>query len=185
MARYAAGDGDAFAAVYDAVRPRLYAYLLRCTGDVNTTADLLQQTFLHVHRARGQFTPGADVFPWVLGIARHLVIDLARTPNRQLVLTSETTLAERPGREAAADELVHARELAARLAVHVKRLPAQQRRAFQLIKMQNVSMSEAAAILKISVGAVKQRLYRAQETLRSLVTEFGRIESQFEQGVTR
>src|SRR5580658_2571241 len=53
MERYSAGDDAAFVAVYDAVAPQLHAYLLRRTRNSARADDLLQQTMLHIHRARG------------------------------------------------------------------------------------------------------------------------------------
>src|SRR3954463_15831509 len=68
MSRYAAGDELAFEGVYDEVAPRLASYLQRRLRDRARIEDLVQQTFLHIHRARGSFIPGAQVFPWALAI---------------------------------------------------------------------------------------------------------------------
>jgi len=78
MERYANGDGAAFADLYDAIAPRLLAFLRRATRDGVAAEDLMQQTFLQIHRARGSFIPGAPVIPWALAIAKRLMIDGAR-----------------------------------------------------------------------------------------------------------
>src|SRR5262249_37240564 len=57
MERYAAGDDDAFEALYDSLAGRLYAYLRR--HDPRACDDLLQETFLRMHKARGTFVTGA------------------------------------------------------------------------------------------------------------------------------
>src|SRR5437762_115258 len=64
MARYGAGEDAAFALVYDAVAPSLERYLVRHTRDQALAEDLLQQTFLKMHRHRGSFLPGSAVMPW-------------------------------------------------------------------------------------------------------------------------
>src|SRR3981081_1794597 len=64
MERDAAGDDTAFGLVYDALAPRLYRYLVRQTRDRARAEDLLQQTLLHIHRARDRFIPGKEVSPW-------------------------------------------------------------------------------------------------------------------------
>ena len=59
MERYAGGDEAAFADLYDAVAPSLLRFLRRGTHDASAAEDLMQQTLLHIHRARGSFIPGA------------------------------------------------------------------------------------------------------------------------------
>src|SRR5215472_14293870 len=85
MERYAAGDDAAFPSVYDAVAPRLYGYLLRQTRDRARAEDLLQQTMLHIHRARIRFIAGAEVMPWAFAIARRLLLDGLRRNKREMV----------------------------------------------------------------------------------------------------
>jgi RNA polymerase sigma-70 factor (ECF subfamily) len=176
MERYAAGEVAAFDELYAALAPRLYAYLLRRTSDPELTADLLQQTLLQVHRARCRFIPGADVLPWVLAIARRLVIDSARSASRQAGRVSDTELVEMAAPTTPADDVVHAHQLAAQLARGVEQLPPPQRQALELLKGQNLSLSEAASRLHITVGALKLRLHRAHQTLRGLVAALEQAE---------
>src|SRR6202044_212579 len=85
MERYSKGDDAAFAVVYDAIAPRLYRFLLRQTRDPGRAEDLLQQTMLHIHRARDRFIPGAEVTPWAFAIARRLVVDGVRRGRREVL----------------------------------------------------------------------------------------------------
>ena len=78
MERYARGDEAAFAELYDAIAPRLLRFLCGATRDAFAAEDLMQQTLLHVHRARGTFIAGSPVMPWALAIARRLMTDRAR-----------------------------------------------------------------------------------------------------------
>src|SRR5262245_63326335 len=78
MERYAAGDDAAFEALYDALADRLYAYVRRHVPDPHVCDDLVQETFLRMHRARGTFMTGAAVLPWAFAIARRLVVDRVR-----------------------------------------------------------------------------------------------------------
>jgi len=75
MERYARGDEAAFAELYDAIAPRLLGFLRKATRDASAAEDLMQQTLLHMHRARGSFIPGAPVLPWAFAIARRLLTD--------------------------------------------------------------------------------------------------------------
>src|SRR5580704_16532600 len=85
MERYAAGDDAAFVLVYDTLAPRLYGYLLRQTRQSSRAEDILQQTLLHIHRARARFIPGAEVMPWAFAIARRLLVDSVRRGRREVL----------------------------------------------------------------------------------------------------
>jgi RNA polymerase sigma-70 factor (ECF subfamily) len=166
MERYAAGDSAAFAQVYDALAPRLFGYLLRQTRDRARAEDLLQQTMLHIHRARDRFIPGAEVRPWAFAIARRLLVDEVRR-GRRVVLSDdgdpELGVSEHPQ----ADEVVQAGELAHRIQTILNGLPTSQRAAFELIKQEGLTVAEAAQILGTTVAAVKLRAHRAYEALRA------------------
>jgi RNA polymerase sigma-70 factor (ECF subfamily) len=168
MARYSAGDDAAFALLYDGLAPRLYGYLLRWTRDAARAADLLQETFLHMHRARERFMVGCRVTPWAFAIAHRLAIDSARGEQRERVNRSAIggQWPDGTSDEAVADDLVDARRLASRLQRQLDGLPGSQREAFELVRLEGLSVSEAASALGTTVGAVKLRLHRACEALR-------------------
>ena len=168
MDRYAAGDDAAFAEVYDAVAPRLYAYLRKQTRDAALAEDVLQQTLLKMHLARGSFLSGAPEMPWAYAIARRLYVDNLRRGRREvLATTDEPRETEVQAGEPTADELVAASQLAVRLEAELARLPEAQRTAFALVKQEGLSMAEAASVLGTTVSAVKLRAFRAYQTLRS------------------
>jgi RNA polymerase sigma-70 factor (ECF subfamily) len=171
MARYAEGDDAAFGDVYDAVAPRLYEYLLGHVRSRALAEDLVQQTFLQLHRARGSFMPGSELNPWVFAIARRIMIDGFR--RRKL---EENDLRDRRWMVAEAssdapDEAVAARRTAARIYEALARLPETQRTAFTLTKQKGLSVAEAAEALGTTITAVKLRTHRAVETLRAVLRD--------------
>jgi RNA polymerase sigma-70 factor (ECF subfamily) len=170
MERYASGDDAAFAAVYDALAPRLYGFLLRQTRQTARAEDLLQHTMLKIHAARGTFIPGAEVTPWAFAIARRLLVDSIRRGKREL-LTDDGQLD--PGRSPGPgpDEMTQARELANRVDKVLAKLPSSQRVAFELIKTEGLSVAEAAQVLGTTVAAVKLRAHRAYEALRAALED--------------
>jgi RNA polymerase sigma-70 factor (ECF subfamily) len=168
MERYARGDDAAFAELYDLLAPRLIGYLTRQTRDTARAEDLVQQTLLRIHRARGRFLPGAAVFPWAVAIARRLLIDDLRRRRGDggvRSLDDEPHL-EPPDPAPTAVELVAAGELLARIRLELAKLPESQREAFELIKEDGLSLAEAAAVLGTTVTAVKLRAHRAYLALR-------------------
>jgi RNA polymerase sigma-70 factor, ECF subfamily len=168
MERYAAGDDSAFSAVYDALCPRLHSYLLRQVKDPPRAEDLLQQTMLQIHCARGRFLAGADVIPWAFAIARRLMIDSFRRRKHEAILDDEPAAAAR-STGPAADDLLHAKRVAANLEREIARLPETQRVAFELVKRDGLSLREAAQVLGTTVTAIKLRAHRAYVALREAV----------------
>lgn len=82
MERYAAGDDQAFSELYDALAPALFDFLLSELPEAPRAEEVLTQTLLSIHGARGRFLAGADVVPWAFAIARRLLIDSARSDTR-------------------------------------------------------------------------------------------------------
>jgi RNA polymerase sigma-70 factor, ECF subfamily len=172
MGRYASGDDAAFAILYDNLAPRLHVYLVRQTRDQSRADDLLQQTLLHMHRARGRFTPGAEVLPWAFAIARRLLIDsLRRTKYEVLGDGDESGRGEPAGDIRGADDLLDSKRLAQAVERELAKMPEPHRVAFELIKKDGLSVKEAAAVLGTTATAVKLRAHRAYVALRAALGE--------------
>lgn len=179
MDRYAAGDDTAFSELYDALSPRLLAFLVRRTRDSELAADLLQQTFLQMHCARRHFTPKAEVLPWAFAIARRLIIDRVRKAQHEPARSSESSsrpperldddsslVAEQASPEGGPDAALERAQVARRIDRELARLPDAHREAFELVKRDELSMAEAAQVLGTTVSAVKLRAHRCYEALR-------------------
>jgi RNA polymerase sigma-70 factor (ECF subfamily) len=168
MDRYACGEDAAFSELYDALAPRLLAFLLRRTRSASAADDLLQQTFLQMHCARQHFAAGADVIPWAFAIARRLLIDTYRKGGRELLDDGEADGA----RDSAApdplpDQNVVVRRLSRRVDEVLARIPEAHRVAFDLVQRDGLSMAEAAEVLGTTVATVKLRAFRSYEALRA------------------
>jgi RNA polymerase sigma-70 factor, ECF subfamily len=168
MDRYAQGDDAAFSDLYDALAPRLFGYLLRQTRNTAKAEDLVQQTFLQMHCARGRFICGADVVPWAFAIARRLLIDWVRRSGREVSLELREEGGAPPPMSTAPppDEMLHCKELALSIERELARLPDAHREAFQLLKQEGLSLVEAAQVLGTTVSAVKLRAHRTYQALR-------------------
>lgn len=183
MERYCDGDASAFRALYALVAPRLLGYLVKMARERAVAEDLLQHTFLKLHRARAAYVRGADPLPWIYSIAHRTFLDETRRRKRAVVRVGEGD--ELPEQQAdlrgeaedrrdeprADPELVKAALDA--LAV----LPAQQREAVVLTKLDGKSVAEAAQIAGTTVGAMKVRAHRGYEALRSLLGARGAKEA--------
>jgi RNA polymerase sigma-70 factor (ECF subfamily) len=173
MARYQDGDATAFRELYAQVAPRLLGYLMKMARSRAVAEDLVQQTFLKVHRARGAYVRGADPLPWIYSIAHRTFIDEARKTKRAGVRVADD---EVPEVAAGIDGVTADRrddhvdpELAAAALAALAELPEAQREAVVLTKLDGKSVAEAAEIAGTSVGAMKVRAHRGYEALRKLL----------------
>jgi RNA polymerase sigma-70 factor (ECF subfamily) len=138
--------------------------------------DLLQQTFLKVHRARSTYVSGAAPLPWLYAIAHRTFLDEARRRRRakvQLHATGEPVVdvaVGLTGRDRDFENDAGDRELADWALRALDALPASQREALVLTKLEGKSSAEAAAISGTTPGAIKLRAHRAYVTLRKLFT---------------
>lgn len=175
MERYARGDDSAFSAVYDAVAPSLLAYATRVLGDRSRAEDVVQNTLLRMHRARGRFIAGAQVMPWAFTIARRLILDVRRRRRRDERLRHKQLATEvDAGGDPGPDEELVAVQTGAALSAAFGQLPAAQRATYELLRRDGLSLAQAAAALGTTVTAVKLRLHRAVEALRAAANGEGR-----------
>jgi len=167
MAAYAKGETAAFAEVYDDVAPRLEAFLLGRSRDRALIEDVVQQTFLQIHAARGSFIPGAAVAPWAVSIAWHLFLDLRRKRGREEMWDPQdeeagaVALSGEPDGEA----WVAGRELGDELGRAYASLTPPQRQAFDL-RAAGHSISGAARVLNTTPTGIKLRVHRALSVMR-------------------
>src|SRR6187431_3742203 len=172
MAQYCDGDASAFRALYALVAPRLLGYLMKMARERAVAEDLLQLTFMKLHRARPAYVRGADPLPWIYSIAHRTFLDEARRVKRAVVRVGEgDDLPEqqadlRGDAEDRRDEPRADPELVKAALDALAGLPAQQREAVVLTKLDGKSVAEAAEIAGTSVGAMKVRAHRGYVALR-------------------
>lgn len=177
MSRYAEGHDPAFNEIFNGLAPRLHKFLQRLCGSPELAHDLIQETFLRIHRARGSFVPGNPVVPWAYAIARNCFVSHARSPKTKAARTnldiSDHEVAA--GAEANAEEAATARQSAEIVERTLAGMSAINREAFVLLRFEGQSVAAAAQILGTSEGAVKLRAFRAYECLRAALkaTELG------------
>ena len=127
--------------------------------------DVVQEVLLSIHSARHTYRPGRPLAPWVRAIARNASIDWLRREIRLRRRTSDTDTAAIPAPEAAGD--VEARPLPPSLRRALEKLPEPQREAVLLLKVEGLSVAEAARRVGVSPGAIKLRAHRGYRALRT------------------
>lgn len=173
MQRYCDGDAHAFRELYTLVAPRLLGYLMKMARSRAVADDMLQLTFLKVHRARAAYVRDADPIPWMYSIAHRTFIDETRRVKRAIVQSAGDDLPEIAasitGESADRRDEPIDPELAKTALAALAQLPEQQREAVVLTKLDGKSVAEAADIAGTTVGAMKVRAHRGYEALRKLL----------------
>jgi RNA polymerase sigma-70 factor, ECF subfamily len=167
MQRYARGDAAAFAVVFDAVAPHVHRYARRVLRESAAADDIVQQTLLRMHRARGDFSPEGKVLPWAYSIARNLIRDQLRQKRREDELRRRAERCVRPAFPPPPDAQLDAEETMASLRSCFASLPGAQQTAYLLMHNEGLSLAEGARQLGITIVALKLRVHRAVARLRA------------------
>jgi RNA polymerase sigma-70 factor (ECF subfamily) len=157
MARYQAGEFGAARTLIEQLSPQLRRFFVAQSASRTHADDLLQETWLRIHKVRHTYRPGEPLLPWLYAIARYVRVDhyrrMSRTPVHESRLEEVAApLTEDPGAE----------ELEALLAP----LSTSEREIIVMMKVAGMSLEEVARAMSCSVGAVKQKVHRAYESLR-------------------
>ena len=166
MMAYQAGRLEAFDALYRKLAPKLRGYLSSLTYNVTTTEDLLQETFLQIHRSRHTYGPPRPVRPWAFAIARHVYLMHRRACARRYRVETGAfeELPEVPV-PPVMEQLGSHRDVWNALAA----LSDDRREAVLLHHVWGFSFGEIGAMLGIREGTAKVRAHRALGALRTLL----------------
>lgn len=164
MARYAEGDLVAFQELYGRYERRLYGFCLRYLGDPDAAADVFQEVFKRVVDARYRYRPRDRFASWIFTIAHRVCVDHTRSKERAGALADPPLDGAAQIQEDFEERLAREAELRSLLSS----LPREQREVLLLSKYYGLSYREVAEIVGSTETAVKQKVYRALQTLRAL-----------------
>lgn len=156
MQRVQAGDAASYQALFDRHNRAVYGFLLRSAGRPEHAAELFQETWLKVHRARQTWDSGQRFRPWLFGIAANTRRDAARRAGRQLPTVE---LLESPAPRARPEDHIT-------LERAIAELPEPLREAFLLGAVHGFDHNEVAEQLGISPDNARARISRARAALR-------------------
>jgi RNA polymerase sigma-70 factor, ECF subfamily len=164
MARVQDGDREACRILLDDIGPMLSNFLRRRIADREDAEDVYQETLVAFFQARHTYEPSRPLEPWLFAIARNVAADHAR---RYWTRVSVEQLVDKAPEPSAVGEPRSDPNLEEALA----RLPDQQREAFSMVKLEGMSIEEAAHRVGISVGALRVRAHRAYKALKKLIAD--------------
>lgn len=178
MLAFREGDAAAFETLFRRWAGPLLRYLERMLRDAGAAEELVQETFLRVHRARSSYRPEARFSTWLYRIGTNLALNEMRRPARRVPHASvddddwEYLAICSP----ASDDVAHARRGIEAVDRALGALPEQQRAALWLAGVEGHSYAEVAEALETSEEAVKALVHRAR---RSLAARLAKLEKAF------
>ena len=164
------GDAAAHKALLMALSGHLRAYfkhqLARIGRGSADAEDLVQETLIAVHTRRHTYDRSQPFTPWVYAIARYRLVDYLRRSKRS---TTDVPIEE--AEEVLTDDDPSSVESTLDLAQLMARLSPKARQAIQFVKLDGLSVSEAAARSGMSQSAVKVSVHRGLRALSRFAAE--------------
>lgn len=161
----AKGDSKSFESLFYKYQDYVYGYSLKVLKNKQLAEDISQEVWMRVIRNSASYKPTSSVKSWIMSIASNLTIDEFRKSKKWIDLTEEQwSSMEDP--QGDLEKLFDNKQLHSKLNEAFLLLPENQRVILAMILMEELSQSEVAVRLSISVGAVKAVLFRARENLR-------------------
>jgi RNA polymerase sigma-70 factor (ECF subfamily) len=157
-------DGDAFAAIFDLHRDRVFRHALRMTASVHDAEDLTAASFLELWRRRKSVrVVDGSVLPWLLVTTTNLGKNLARGQRRYraLIATLPRTEDARSSEDVTVERIEQLR-IAAQVREALNTLTPADAALIVLTMFEHYSPAQAAVVLGISDGAARTRIHRAR-----------------------
>ena len=168
VARFRAGDEEAYAEIHRRHRAALVAFARRMlAGSGHDAEDIVQDTFIRAYRGLRVTERPMTLRPWLYMIARNRALDALRTPQRTECYDDATGLAAVPAADPA--QRVADRDEIRQLVAEIGRLPERQRMALVLREFDGRTHAETARALHTTVPATKSLINRARSNLGAAV----------------
>ncbi len=166
------GSKEAYGKLVYLHQKRLLRLVFMMLGRRDAVEDIIQEAFIKGYQALADFDLDKPFYPWISTIARNLALNYIKRDLRQESLEEleKTAVSFAETGESPLDDLI-VKENEKRFARAVLALPEAYRTVFVLRMMENLSYEEIAGQLKISVGTVDSRLYRAREKLVEMLKD--------------
>jgi RNA polymerase sigma-70 factor, ECF subfamily len=177
MERIGGGDHSAFRQLVERHQHAVIGTVAKMLGNPSEAEDIAQQVFLRIWRHAKRYRPDAKFTTYLFTITRNLVFNETRRKGRKKEISSEEReesshrhVEDSPDRQP--DSQVLQAELQSAVDQAISQLPEVQRMAVVLRRYDQLSYEEIAAVLNLSVSAVKSLLFRARTALRESLSDY-------------
>ena len=162
------GGGDAFGALYDRHRDRVFRHAYRLCGNHHDAEDIMAAAFLELWRRRNHVrVVEGSILPWLLVTTTNVARNRARAAARYQRLLNSLPRNQEDGDPTADPYRRYQNQLDQDLAQALATLNVEDLHLMSLIVFEEQTVAAAAAVLKLTPAAAKSRLHRARQRLRA------------------
>lgn len=177
LSRIANGEADGLRQLYDAFSTRVYNTAVSYVQDASDAEEVTQDVFVEIWRGATKFGGSSAVSTWIYRITVNRSLDVLRHRRRKKRTAVLLRLFDPKSGKPEYDipDFLHPGIMMERqedsklLFAAIDGLQVQQKTAFILRHVENLSQKEVAEVMKLSVGAVEQLLQRAKGNLRKMI----------------
>lgn len=162
------GEGDAFGALYDRHRDRIFRHAYRLCGNHHDAEDIMAASFLELWRRRKQVrVVEGSILAWLLVTTTNMARNRARAAARYHRLLNSLPRNQEAGDPTADPYRRYQNQLDQDLAQALATLSAEDLHLVSLIVFEDHTIAAAAAVLNLTPAAAKSRMHRARQRLRA------------------
>lgn len=166
-----AGDERAFRKILEGHYTLIYSVVRGVAGQRGETDDIVQEVFIKIFRALGDFRGDSRLSTWIYRIARNEALNAIDKRRPQVIPIEDCE--EFPAGDESPEASYRRRIGRERLERFMERLDEKQRVAIELRYIGDKSYEEIADIMDIPLGTVKTYIYRAKLSLKRMMTGAG------------
>ncbi len=166
LKKIANGDSKSFEPLFRKHQNLVYGYSMKMLKDSPKAEDITQETWMKVIKNASTFKGKESAASWIVSIARNLIIDQFRAQKKWADFSDEDW-SSIPDPTPDIEKMFMQEDFDLSLKTAFDELPENQKVILAMVLIEELSQSEIAERLQISVGAVKSTVFRAKENLKS------------------
>ena len=172
IARFQAGDEQAYVELVNRYRDRLMNFVFQFLGDTEQSEDVVQDTMLKLYEKKHYYREIAKFSTWIYTIARNLAnTELRKRKRRKVTVLSQMTRDEReyelPAVQPETGQAVESEYDAKRIQIDIHALPEHFKTVIILRDIQELPYEDISSIVGVPLGTVKSRINRARLQLQA------------------
>lgn len=169
LARINAKEPDSLELLYRRYAQSIYAFVYRRTSDVAIAQETVNDTFLLLWRGKASFAGQSSFKTWLLGIAKHKMLDILRSRGRAWEREEELTPEEEnhaASQETSGYALLLAKQQGEHLQLCMEKLSEAQMACVHLHFVEGQTLAQIAEVLEIPANTAATRVHHARRKLR-------------------
>jgi RNA polymerase sigma-70 factor (ECF subfamily) len=172
------GDEKSLKELYDMFKDKVFSLAISYSQNQQDAEEILQDVFIEIFRSIDSFKGDSNISTWIYRITVNKSLDFLRYTRRKKRFAVVTSLFNRDTGEQIIEHTdfthpgieMEQKELGKYLFKAIDKLPASQKTAFLLSKVEGLSGAEICEIMKIRLSSVDSLLFRAKQNLKKLLS---------------